>query len=236
MTQPPDDAGLAPSLPSWDVDEIVARWVLDQLSLPAMSDFAVQAMLRGHDGPALRELAWSQSSWNEAYPLCYRALAEVGLPIPTVDQATHVLARQLAQEALDGRRPLVEAARAIARLYYVAHLEGKDLIRPEFNWWDLDLLLDDWTYSPYEDDRFHTSIRSLLGPLAAAELPETHADDSLAPTLGGTRAAPEPPPPPPEAPEEPPSDDAWRFEFHFNFDINLRRFFTWNWSWNNRQR
>lgn len=216
-----EPSGLEPALPAWDVALIAARWRMGKLELAELEDFAVQALMRGNEGPALGELAWRHESWREIEGLFERALAEIGAPVPTPLEALRVVRRDLARRTLSGEMELESGAFWIVRLDCAAHYSGNT--DPDFDWDHLDRLLGELDYPTGDVAQLEAELKSILwnvanGPVLGAEKPPS----GLAPALGGDRSGSMPAPEP-----EPPPDAAWRFAFHFNFDVTLRRFFPW---------
>ena len=98
-----------------DIAHIEALWRLGRLPVDAVETFAVDALMEGYDGPALRELAWPHSSWGEVGDLFAKALEEMGRPPLDRRGAIAQVIRHLAAEIVAGRVPAFEGARD---LYY----------------------------------------------------------------------------------------------------------------------
>jgi hypothetical protein len=109
-----------------DIALAEALWRLDKLPVQALEDLAVTALMQGHDGPALRELAWPHASWDDVGDLFARALSEMGRAPIDREGAIACLSRHHATEIVEGRVPPFEGARG---LFYAV-------------WWDIDRLDD----------------------------------------------------------------------------------------------
>lgn len=105
-----------------DIALAEALWRLDKLPVQALEELAVAALMQGHDGPALRELAWPHASWGEVGDLFARALGEMGRSPIDRTGAIACLIRHHAADIVAGRVPPFEGARA---LFYAV-------------WWDID--------------------------------------------------------------------------------------------------
>lgn len=216
-----DPSGLEPTLTDWDLTLLAARWRLQRLTEIDTENFAIQALLKGYDSPTLRELAWHQESWDDINRLFGLALGELGVPLPTVYEATFRVAREIAARIQAGGEPLWSGATEIRRLYFLASFEAREaaILPADFAYYALDDLLD---YAWSEELRAELApevneiVLSLLAPLPATPVPS-----EFSPTLGGATAEPAGG----SATPEPPTGDAWRFAFRFNFDVNLHRFF-----------
>lgn len=90
-------------------------WHFDELPVQALEGLAVDALSRGFDGPALRELAWSHDSWSEVGELFRKALAELGRPAITTQEAITRLIRWNAAKIVNGEVSPFEGAR---RMFY----------------------------------------------------------------------------------------------------------------------
>jgi hypothetical protein len=121
-----EQASKKDELPAMDIALAEALWRLDKLPVQALEDLAVTALTQGHDGHALRELAWPHASWGDVGDLFARALSEMGRP--PIDRAGAIacLIRHRAADIVEGRVPPFEGAR---RLFYAV-------------WWDIDNLDD----------------------------------------------------------------------------------------------
>jgi hypothetical protein len=230
MTEP---SGLEPSLSGIDFTLAIARWRLGILDLHVAEALALEALIAGYDGPALRELAGEHESWRDTNDVFERAVAELGMQVPSEEEALVTLIRAIACDVLNGSVPLLEGARDIETIYEALSVYpdagtavGAAYGYPEFvaDAGMIGSLLWELRDMPGEREGLEGGMRQLMHKLSGAP----QQPEGLAPALGGTRAEA------PSEPEESPPDDRWRFEFHFNFDVNLRRFFSW--SWNNRRR
>jgi hypothetical protein len=185
-----DPSGLEPALTEWDVALLAAQWRLGRLTAIDTENFAVQALLKGYDGRALRELAWSQESWDELNRQFELALGELGVPVPTVYEATFRVAREIAARIQAGGESLWSGAYEIRRLYFLASMAPGDaaILPADFDYYGLDDLLD---YAWSEERRAQLApevneiVLSLLAPQPAQPVPS-----EFSPALGGARAEP----------------------------------------------
>lgn len=91
-------------------------WYEDDLDSPKLEALAVQALLEGHDGAALREAAWPHDSYFELAPLWQAVLAQLcPRGLPHADATARVL-RYLARATLAGPAAVLAGAEAITRL------------------------------------------------------------------------------------------------------------------------
>jgi hypothetical protein len=97
-----------------DVEQIAARWVLGQLTGREAAEAAVQALLEGHDGPALREVAGTVNPVvRDVAPAFERALDELRATRVSRKQAALFLAKRYAARILDGSVSPYSGARSI---------------------------------------------------------------------------------------------------------------------------
>jgi hypothetical protein len=103
----------------------VAKWVLGLLPSNELPDFATQALESGLDTPALRQLAGElQPTMRDARPIFKKALAQLGITLPSRPDAGLIIARHYAKEISDGTLSPYEGAR---RIWREIQLEVKDL-------------------------------------------------------------------------------------------------------------
>lgn len=217
----PEEPDLAPAQLDPDYFQQVAdRWRLELLELPEVSRWATVALTHGHDGPALRELAWSHDSWGEVGPLMPQAVAEVGLPVPSRGAALARLLRPYARAVLAEEVPLYEGLMALNSFVFPLRwgLDAAEWPAGFDPVW-LDHVLDEWNYdvAGVAQARIEADLRAMLAALVA----DAPAPGGDAPALGGRRAAPEPEPPPTEA------GGGARFSFEIAFTMD--RIFSWSW-------
>ncbi len=97
-----------------DVEELVARHVLDLIPSDAWPGLAERALRAGHDGPALRELAGERGPIaSDIGRLVDRALDELGAARPTRVAAARLLAIRIAVAIASGTTPASEGAERI---------------------------------------------------------------------------------------------------------------------------
>jgi hypothetical protein len=162
----PDRSGLEPSLPGLNWKVLAARWRLRRLTERELEEFAVQALLRGYDGPALRELAWHQDSWNEIDALVPRALKEVGLEAPGNLEAATCASRDVAQRIASGEEPLWSGAAEILDIFKVFDMVERQFVYPHFDYWGLDDLVEA-AWSDDERARLEPEVRAIVSQLLA---------------------------------------------------------------------
>lgn len=85
-----------------DPTEFQARWKTEDLSLAEVEAAAAAWLAAGHDGPALRELAWPPDTAREIHPLIERALAELGQPPMSEAEARLWRSRRVARRIVAG--------------------------------------------------------------------------------------------------------------------------------------
>ena len=108
-----------------DLDSAVAAWVLGQLSPGHVQQFAWDGQAAGYDGPALRTLAaYEWSTWRDVNDLFEQAVREMGLRVPTRDEAARLLARNIAAAITSGERDPYDGAGELAALYFAAGYAG----------------------------------------------------------------------------------------------------------------
>jgi hypothetical protein len=111
-----------------DLDLLAARFSLGQIHEEALISAAVEALASGLDGQALRELAGvTPVERDQIRPLFVRSMQELGRGLPDVPQAVRILARHIADEALEGRRDLMEASCELGRLGLSLGMEDRSL-------------------------------------------------------------------------------------------------------------
>lgn len=82
-----------------NIEEIAARWTLAQVTGSEIPDIATQALVDGHDGPALRELAGTiDPTLRDSTHLFETALEELQAPRMTRKEAAYILARRVAEQ------------------------------------------------------------------------------------------------------------------------------------------
>jgi hypothetical protein len=94
---------------------LAARWVLGLARGDDLQQAADRALTEGTYGPVLAELASMRSpTMSDVVPLAEQAFAELGTALPTVDDATRLVAVEHARAILDGSCTPYEGARRIA--------------------------------------------------------------------------------------------------------------------------
>jgi hypothetical protein len=97
-----------------NIERIAARWVLGLISGADLSAIATQALVDGHDGSALRELAGTtDTTLRDSTGLFEQALNELHAPRPSRKEAAFILARFYAAGILDGSLSPYQGAKAI---------------------------------------------------------------------------------------------------------------------------
>lgn len=86
-----------------DLAEVLYR--LGFLDVEQVSAVATQSLVDGFDGPALRELAWSHSSWDEVGTLFEQALHEMGRTPLSEPEAVVTIWLELACHVARGGTP-----------------------------------------------------------------------------------------------------------------------------------
>lgn len=106
----------------------VARYRLGILPSEDVAAFAVEALLRDLDGPALRELAaMTAPAWAAIGTAFERAADEVGCGDIDVPAAATILARQIALEFTRGELSVQSANQRLLREIYYRLLNRNDL-------------------------------------------------------------------------------------------------------------
>jgi hypothetical protein len=162
----PEPSGLEPSLPDLNWELTAARWRLRRLAEGEIEDFAVQALLRGYDGQALRELAWHQDSWDDIDALVPRALKEVGLEAPDNFEAATRASRDVAQRIESGEEPLWSGAVDILLIFQAFDLFERQLLFPHFDYWGLEYFVES-AWSDDERARLEPELRAIVRQLLA---------------------------------------------------------------------
>lgn len=103
------------SLGALSLDVAEALWVFDELPVQVLEGIAVDALSQGFDGPALRELAWSHASWGEVGDFFRKALAEMGRPEVSRQEAITRLIRWNAAKIVSRELSPFEGAK---RMFY----------------------------------------------------------------------------------------------------------------------
>ena len=115
---------LPPPLPPHAPELLVARWVSHDLRCEDWPNRAADLLEAGYDTPTLRMLAGEirVASAADVEPLVARVFRELGVSYPISERdARRLTARELAREALSGRRNVWSVAR---ELRFLATLEG----------------------------------------------------------------------------------------------------------------
>jgi hypothetical protein len=100
-----------------DLELLLARFSVGQVSEDELISAAVEALESGLDGQALRELAGViPVERDRARPLFELAVQELGLRVPEVADAVRLFAHHIAREAMTGGRDLMEASCALGDL------------------------------------------------------------------------------------------------------------------------
>ncbi|HEY9723835.1 MAG TPA: hypothetical protein V6D47_17620 [Oscillatoriaceae cyanobacterium] len=148
--------------------EIQAMWILGLLTIEQVDAIATEWLEAGWDSPAIRELAWKQSTWRETTGVFAQAIVDLGLPPMSVPEAQMLLTLHTAQEVLADRLAPLDSAAKIYWNYWESW--GRESI-PAFVWELYGLLLSS---DPDEDclmplDEIDAGIRSILATLVAVE-------------------------------------------------------------------
>jgi len=104
----------------------INAYVLEQILTDDLPDVAAGALVDGHESESLRELADSaRSDSGEIRRLFCKALGELGLPMPSRQEAGLATARSIAKDVVDGRMNPYDGARTIWWELYrrIDHLE-----------------------------------------------------------------------------------------------------------------
>jgi hypothetical protein len=100
-----------------DLHFAACRYVLEQLLPEDLPALAVEALAKGHDAPALVELAGIPcTETDRAHRLWRRALEELGLTLPSIEAAGRALVRDISRNLLSGALDEQDAARRVAHL------------------------------------------------------------------------------------------------------------------------
>jgi hypothetical protein len=94
----------------------LANYILDNIKLSSMPDAAVQALIEGLDSPSLVKLAGESgdhSNLFEIEELFRHALSELGLSLPSKEEAAHILISYWAEHIVSGLVQPREGARHI---------------------------------------------------------------------------------------------------------------------------
>ncbi|MGW3351623.1 hypothetical protein ACWDA3_50715 [Nonomuraea rubra] len=96
------------------LDEAAVRLVLEDMLPDELPMLAAEALARGVDSPALRELAGLFShEVREARDLFYLAMEELGSPVPDMEEARPRMMAMVARRALRGEMSLPAAAHEV---------------------------------------------------------------------------------------------------------------------------
>jgi hypothetical protein len=99
---------------------LAAKYRLGLVSADDLPKVGIDALTDGLDTPSLRLLAGESSSdCEEARRLFEKSLIELGIAIPTLDEAGIVVSRSIAQEVIDGKLDPYEGASRIWDSVYV---------------------------------------------------------------------------------------------------------------------
>ena len=122
---------------SVDFEEVAARWVLGQVTGSQVAAAATQALLEGHDGPALREVAGTFGpAIRDVAPAFDRALVELGVAQRSRKEAALFLAKRYAARIVDGSLSPYAGARAIWHELSSAVRPADDALDPFIYWAD----------------------------------------------------------------------------------------------------
>jgi hypothetical protein len=93
---------------------LFSRYRLGTFAVQDLIAFGVSALEAGLDSVSLRQLSWaSQDESENISKLFEQSLMELGLKLPSTDEACIALAAELATEAIDGRRSPYDVAREV---------------------------------------------------------------------------------------------------------------------------
>lgn len=102
------------------LDTLIAKLRLGLLDPAKLPEIAADALGSGHDSPAMRQLAGADGQQSEELRnLFEKSLAELGVPVPTQDEAGLLVARSIAEEVLSGSLSPYEGAKQIWGRIYV---------------------------------------------------------------------------------------------------------------------
>jgi hypothetical protein len=111
-----------------DVEQLAARWVLGMLPSTEMPGAAAQALVDGHDGPALRELAGEHDPILSAVQRVFeRALGELQAPSLCRRDAALLLAHRVCERVTSGKAEPYVGAKQIWALQIKAPEVGHAL-------------------------------------------------------------------------------------------------------------
>jgi hypothetical protein len=97
-----------------NIEEITARWTLEQITGTEIPGIATQALVDGYDGPALRVLAGTIApALRDSTHLFETALEELHAPRMTRKDAAYILALKVAGKILNQTVTPYEGAKAI---------------------------------------------------------------------------------------------------------------------------
>jgi len=102
------------------LDTVVARFRLGIVPASELPAVAAGALEAGFDSPAVRQLAGADGQDSEDLKKLFeKSLAELGLSIPTQDEAGLLVARSIAEEVVSGSLKPYEGAKQIWGRVYV---------------------------------------------------------------------------------------------------------------------
>lgn len=146
-------------------DEILTRaallLVLQEQSPETLPGLATDALVRGVDSPSLRQLAGTtERAYRDARDLFKNACHELGIAIPTPDQARWTLAYEWAEAILTGELTPIEGAR---RIWWQAweHLGRPDDLTPFV------AFASEWEDDPDHQAEYDNDIRREAARLVA---------------------------------------------------------------------
>jgi hypothetical protein len=96
-----------------DLSLAVARFALDKLTSEEALDAASAALDRGTYSESLGQLMFQKPVSSEVGPLFKKAMAELGVPIPSRSEALLVVARAYARQIISGELSPYDGARRI---------------------------------------------------------------------------------------------------------------------------
>lgn len=99
-------------------ETVIAKYRLGLLASGELPEIATQALASGKDSPALRQLAGADADdMGEVRRLFERTLHELGLAVPSQDEAGKVVTKSIARDVLNGSEQPYDGAKKMWRLY-----------------------------------------------------------------------------------------------------------------------
>jgi hypothetical protein len=155
-----------------NIEEAQGLWLLGWLRREDLPEIATQALVNGLDTPSLVLLAGlSGVEMDRAWDLWETAIAELGVPGPSLDDAVRYVAARIARRGLHGDIKLRETCRELGQLAYEL-LRYPPPVPEDLNrlWWFESV--DDWLWvhvgaQPWLLERIERDVQGKLRALLA---------------------------------------------------------------------